>query len=225
MCTFNIMPCYTCVAESSEITADIPVTLQNDTSVSHTGTFVFEPLDGAPAPEQTEIEITGSGKDSFFVHFAQPGSFQYRIYQINKDENGIIYDDRVYTITITVRRTEGRNLSYTMWATINGEEKVPSIDFVNRDRNSGDDTTEAGPTDTETSEEKTSENETSENNTSEEVTSEEKTNEDEPSGDKPEEPDSPQTGDDSSLELCFVFLILSCMMAAIMLTEKKSKRK
>lgn len=126
------LPCRAYAAGYAKLTAEISFSFRNESSVSHTCTAVIEPIDGAPAPQQTQAEVQSGGDGRFTVCFSEPGKFQYRIYQTNKDKNGVVYDDRVYTVTVAVRDANDGGLAFSVWATSDGEEKVDSIEFVNR---------------------------------------------------------------------------------------------
>lgn len=134
-----LLPCRAYAAGYTELTAEIPFAFQNDSSVPHTCSAAIEPVDGAPAPEQSEAQAESGGEGRFVLRFSSPGTFRYRICQTEKDVSGVIYDDRVYTVTVAVRNAEGGGLAWSMWATLNGEEKLGAIAFVNRGQVSGPD--------------------------------------------------------------------------------------
>lgn len=126
-----LLPCRTYAANVTELTVEIPFSFRNDSSVPHTCKVAIEPIDGAPAPEQSVAETEDGKEGRLTLRFSHSGLFQYRVYQTGKDVGGVIYDDRIYTVTFVVRNAKTGGLSCTKWAYLNGEEKVDAIAFIN----------------------------------------------------------------------------------------------
>ena len=87
----------TFAAES--VTAEIPFIIENIP-----GTAVIVALDGAPLPEQTVFE--GVFEGSFEISYSAPGNYYYMIYQEPGSEDGIEYDEIVYSACVSVFQNE-----------------------------------------------------------------------------------------------------------------------
>ncbi len=67
-------------------------------------TFEITPQQGAPAPEHTQVTVTGAGDASFgSIPFTEEGTFQYTVREIPGTVDGMTYDKTVYTVIITVK--------------------------------------------------------------------------------------------------------------------------
>jgi len=93
------------------VAADPPIDLAIKGKPGKDATFVFQLIAQDPAnpmpPGSTRgikaIEITGAGKGGFGTWtYTKPGTYIYKVVQINKGLAGYTYDTTVYTITDTV---------------------------------------------------------------------------------------------------------------------------
>lgn len=83
------------LAADEYATAKIPFTVENAP-----GTVVLEALDGAPLPEQAELENTTGGV--FEIIFTEPGDYYYTVRQIPGYQQGYYYDLTVYEVHVQV---------------------------------------------------------------------------------------------------------------------------
>ncbi len=117
------------IAEKIIIGEDAPKT---------TFTFVMRGENGAPMPEGSEggsktVLLTGAGEIDFgSIYFTESGIYVYTISELNGGLNNWIYDETVYTVTLTVEEVEGQDGQFAAEYTIerNGE-LGDNIRFVN----------------------------------------------------------------------------------------------
>lgn len=99
------------------IQAHIPVqvTLAGDKAAQPEDfAFAIEPVPGEDAqPVQQQLVLTGAGKASFDVSFAQVGEHHYTVYQVPGNAEGWAYDNQVYDVAV-----------YCMW---NGQDSVDAL--------------------------------------------------------------------------------------------------
>ncbi len=100
---------------------------------SHTYEIVIESLDNsAPAPESDIIIITGSGIGAFNVEITEPGTYDYKIYEIPGSDKNVIYDDSVYYATVFVENAEDNSLKYSVSVKEeNSDHKSDNVVFTN----------------------------------------------------------------------------------------------
>lgn len=115
--------------------AELPVTVRTDGTAADTVyTVVLTPLDKAPAPAQTRVQVQGSGTAKFTgFAFDEPGDYRYTVAQQTGSAAHTTYDTRSYTVTVRVTgRTDG-GLDTKLWAVRSGETaKADALLFVNR---------------------------------------------------------------------------------------------
>ena len=110
----------------AEVSAELPFSVENVG-----GTVVIEGVDGAPLPELTVLkDVTGG---VFKLSFSQPDTYRYRVYQqVPENANGVIYDTKVYNVTVSVLADNEGALNCVFTISIDGfAEKHESIVFVN----------------------------------------------------------------------------------------------
>ncbi|MBP5491323.1 MAG: hypothetical protein J6Y08_00580 [Clostridiales bacterium] len=94
--------------------------------------FVMEPLDSkSPAPRQKSIVIDGSGTKSFFIDITEPGTYQYKLYEIPGDNDKVIYDETVYQVTLFVTNNDANELEYKVVLALEGMVKPTEVKFLN----------------------------------------------------------------------------------------------
>ena len=91
-----------------------------------TFTFQFEGLDGAPMPEgaegQTKTATLKAGEEYEYgdVYLVEPGTYQYKITEVNEGKEGYAYDETEYLLVFEITVDEDNQLAVKL--TINGEE-------------------------------------------------------------------------------------------------------
>lgn len=95
------------------------------------GTVVIEAVDGAPLPELTEFNDVAEGV--FKLSFTQPDTYHYRVYQhIPENTDGVIYDQKVYNVVVSVFSDEEGKLYSVCTVSIDGfSEKREKVVFSN----------------------------------------------------------------------------------------------
>ncbi len=98
------------------------------------GEFVFvlkAVTEGAPLPSVTEVKNAADGSFRFdSISYNKAGVYVYTITEKNTAAPGITYDDRVYTVTVTVNDNEGL-ISVKIPVYTLENESVPYAQFVN----------------------------------------------------------------------------------------------
>ena len=84
--------------------AEIPVTVRTDGAACDTVyTVEITPLDNAPAPAQTSVQVKGGGTAYFTgLTFDAPGDYRYKLAQVKGRAADTTYDGRTYTVTVRV---------------------------------------------------------------------------------------------------------------------------
>ncbi len=125
---------------------DPPVmkTVKGDEAPEDTFKFQFEGLNGAPMPEGAEGQImtcelkAGESHEFGDVYLVEPGTYEYKITEINDGKEGYTYDAKEYLLKFVITQAEDGTLSCDL--TINGEKAdyknlTPSqFEFVNEYR-------------------------------------------------------------------------------------------
>ncbi len=95
-------------------TLTIPVSVKDSSGNIPEGTvFTFELTaeNGAPLPEQTLAEVTGSGEFEFGpIVFDEPDNYEYTVFQRVWDSDDIIFDETVYHVHAAVLYNEADEL-------------------------------------------------------------------------------------------------------------------
>ena len=114
------------------IGAEIPV---NCLGVSDDNTHIYtikieSENDNSPAPNSDTLEISENGTGRFEINISEPGTYNYKIYEIAGDNTNIEYDSNIYHVTLFVENSTEDELIYTVIATIVGKDGKPEkIDF------------------------------------------------------------------------------------------------
>jgi pilin isopeptide linkage protein len=138
---------------SKQITVTLPVSttlnVKNDihpeTPAPFTFTMVPEPEDSEePVPlaiddtgeeetvEPATITIHGEGTGEFDVTFTEPGTYTYRIDQVDGDHDGYTYDQAEYLVKVRVSYNRyGELQTYTIVDKQGTDEKSPEVVFLN----------------------------------------------------------------------------------------------
>ena len=115
--------------------AEIPVTVRTDGAACDTVyTVEITPLDNAPAPAQTSVQVKGGGT-AYFTGFAfdAPGDYRYTVTQAGSTAAHTVYDTHSYTVTIRVTGRPDGGLNTELWAVRSGETaKADGVKFTNR---------------------------------------------------------------------------------------------
>ena len=84
--------------------AEIPVTVRTDGAACDTVyTVEITPLDNAPAPAQTSVQVKGGGTAYFTgLTFDAPGDYRYKLSQVKGCAADTTYDGRTYTPVLKV---------------------------------------------------------------------------------------------------------------------------
>ena len=114
--------------------AEIPVTVRTDGAVCDTVyTVEITPLDNAPAPAQTSVQVKGGGTAYFTgLTFDAPGDYRYKLAQVKGRAADTTYDGRTYTVTVRVTNRPNGGLGAEIWATGGSSEKTGLLLFQNR---------------------------------------------------------------------------------------------
>lgn len=95
------------------------------------GQFAFELKDSDGETFREAAEVTADGTASFdAIEFTKPGTYVYAISEVNDGQEGMTYDESVYTATITVTDDGAGNLNASVVYTLDGDE-VASPVFTN----------------------------------------------------------------------------------------------
>lgn len=98
--------------------------------------FKIEAVDGAPMPAGPQGGVVGNDVDGVIdfgtFSFDTPGTYTYRVSEVDGGKAGYTYDDTVYTVTFTVADTDQANgsLEVTRAVTANGQP-AESVTFSN----------------------------------------------------------------------------------------------
>ena len=92
--------------------AEIPVTVRTDGAACDTVyTVEITPLDNAPAPAQTSVQVKGGGTAYFTgLTFDAPGDYRYKLSQVKGCAADTTYDGRTYTVTVRVMTAADREI-------------------------------------------------------------------------------------------------------------------
>lgn len=115
--------------------AEIPVTVRTDGTACDTAyTVEITPLDSAPAPAQTRVQVKGSGTAHFTgLTFDTPGDYRYKLAQLKGRAADTTYDGHTYTVTVRVTTAADGSLDTELWAVRSGETaKAAGVVFTNR---------------------------------------------------------------------------------------------
>lgn len=85
-----------------------------------------------PQPKEDILTINDNGTGEFEIDIYNPGSFYYKIYELEGDNSNIVYDNRVYEIEVYVENLDERDLTYAL--TINelsNGHKPDKVEFLN----------------------------------------------------------------------------------------------
>ena len=95
------------------------------------GQFAFELKNSDGETFRKNAEVTANGTASFdAIEFTKPGTYVYTISEVNDGQEGMTYDESVYTATITVTDDGAGNLNASVAYTLDGDE-VASPVFTN----------------------------------------------------------------------------------------------
>ena len=124
---------------NTPIEALIPFTcVKADVSGGGIYDFVIEAADETtPMPESSMITIKGSGSASFGIEIDEPGTYQYKLYEMAGSNKKIIYDSTTYTVTLFVTQDDDGILDYQIIPSKGGLVKPSEIKFVNKASGSG----------------------------------------------------------------------------------------
>lgn len=102
--------------------AEIPVTVRTDGAACDTVyTVEITPLDNAPAPAQTSVQVKGGGTVYFTgLTFDAPGDYRYKLAQVKGRAADTTYDGRTYTVTVRVMTAADGGLDTELWAVRSG---------------------------------------------------------------------------------------------------------
>ncbi|MFR5908680.1 MAG: Spy0128 family protein [Gemmiger formicilis] len=92
------------------------------------------PLDNAPAPAQTSVQVKGGGTAYFTgLTFDAPGDYRYKLAQVKGRAADTTYDGRTYTVTVRVMTAADGGLDAELWAVRSGRTaKAAGVVFTNR---------------------------------------------------------------------------------------------
>ena len=102
--------------------AEIPVTVcTNGAACDTVYTVKITPLDNAPAPAQTSVQVKGGGTVYFTgLTFDAPGDYRYKLAQVKGRAADTTYDGRTYTVTVRVMTAADGSLDTELWAVRSG---------------------------------------------------------------------------------------------------------
>lgn len=107
------------------VTAEIPFFVANIS-----GTVVIESIDDAPLPEVTEFENVSNG--TFEICYTEPNDYYYKLYQIPGSQYEVIYDEKVYSVIVSIFVDENGELYPVITVSIDGSDHKPDkIVFMN----------------------------------------------------------------------------------------------
>ena len=115
--------------------AEIPVTVRTDGTACDTAyTVEITPLDNAPPPAQTSVQVKGSGTAYFTgLTFDAPGDYRYKLTQLKGSAAYTAYDAHTYTVTVRVTTAADGSLDTELWAVRSGgTAKAAGVVFTNR---------------------------------------------------------------------------------------------
>ena len=97
-------------------------------------TVEITPLDNAPAPAQTSVQVKGGGTAYFTgLTFDAPGDYRYKLSQVKGCAVDTTYDGRTYTVTVRVMTAADGSLDTELWAVRSGRTaKAAGVVFTNR---------------------------------------------------------------------------------------------
>lgn len=213
---------------NTTLTLTIPFSFQNNSAVAHTCTAVMELLNGAPSPDATTVTATSGSEGAFTLHFSHSGTYQYRVYQTNKNNNNVVYDERVYTVTVAVRKVN-EGLASSMWITQDGVEKLDAIAFINSGKapSSEPGTTTPGdnPGDEPSSEPGVTNPNQTDNSSATKATKPNQSLGEQEQAYVEESEEPPLTGDNKKLKLYVTTMVVSALVLALIVASEHRKRK
>ncbi len=90
--------------------------------------IIIEPDDQfSPRPRNEHLMLTEHGTGKFQIDVSEPGTYSYRIYEKPGEDESIIYDSRVYYMTLFVVSNQIGGFSWSISAKIYGEDGKPYI--------------------------------------------------------------------------------------------------
>ena len=134
------------------------VTMQGEKASSEDVTVTITPVKGAPEFDENSVTVfakkgetvegsfkmTSSNPEPVYESaaygetagntngFIEPGDYEYEVRQTSGNTDAYVYDDTVYKVIVAVRSVDGYNLKSSVIAYKNTDEKVKSIEFVNK---------------------------------------------------------------------------------------------
>lgn len=109
----------------------------------------------SPAPRNDSISVEQKGTGKFEIDINEPGTYEYRIYEIPGNEKDIKYDKNIYIVTVFVENAGEDGLKYAVSARISGSDVKPEqIVFKNGSSTDGDSDTASKPDNKPSSEDK-----------------------------------------------------------------------
>ena len=116
--------------------AVIPVSMELNGDHDETFEVTIELAEGAadsqpmPAEEERSILLADGEKDSFAIHYTEPGDYRYLVRQTPGETAHMTYDKTVYVVNVRVTNADNGGLQALVWAW--EEENVDSEDYEDK---------------------------------------------------------------------------------------------
>lgn len=116
------------------IGAKIPVSCID---VSSDDMYIYEikiesESEDSPEPTHDILKIMENSTGYFEINITEPGTFNYRIYEVEGNDTSVKYDRNIYSINVFVENSTEDNLTYAIVAKIIGRDNKPeNIEFQN----------------------------------------------------------------------------------------------
>ena len=88
--------------------------------------------DGIPTPQQSTLDVDAPGKGSFTVRVTEPGTYDYLLFQVKGGSEKVIYDSTVYEVHVFVISNDMNELEYSVSVNIADTDIKPdALKFQN----------------------------------------------------------------------------------------------
>ena len=96
------------------IQAEVPVSCIRISGNDNNSYDIFMEADdsAAPMPRNDHLHMSLNENESFVIDITEPGTYKYKVYQLQGDKEDIQYDSRVYSVTVFVSTDKSDDLLY-----------------------------------------------------------------------------------------------------------------
>lgn len=113
------------------LTAEIPVhCTEAEPLTDHIYEIHIEPDSaGMPEPEQPVLQIEAGAQAAFTIALTEPGTYQYRVFEMPGSEPDVTYDSTVYLVTLFAENGDDDTLRFAVSAVTESGKKPEELRF------------------------------------------------------------------------------------------------